>query len=205
MTSKLQSRSLLSFAPLATFTLLPVAILWVAYAHPRSQHASVITGACVLLVYIAFLLWKRRSELAAVVAVIPNVFGPLLTTLYVEHQVWVDPSAPSVPNLKDVLHSNGDLLIQMAFYFASLLGMALYLTQRIFAKKIEAKDIVSWLVFLAIVLSMITLNRDFFFKVWVVGTGFFPSVTPFFITRLLIALNAVALSTWPQNSNQTIR
>jgi hypothetical protein len=191
-----QMRGIVRWVPCIVFSLLPLVIVVLAYSFRTTEKAAAALGCVLATAFVGFLLLERRDQLPVIAAVIPNVLGPYLSEKYVEHHIW--PAVPTT-DLLSSLHSGGDTLIQIAFFFASVVALAVYLLGRISkaSRKDRIPDVLSYLTFAAIIFCMAVMSNDFFFKSYFPGSGFLPDVTLFFIARALIALNGVMLSTWP--------
>lgn len=189
---------LTAWIPLIAFAIFPTLIVVLIYIWPTLQRLGLIFGLCILVSFLIFVWRKRKDQLAAIATVVPNVIGPYFSQIYVSHQTWTPGTSSPVPDLSKVLHDGGDVLVQIAFFFASLVAMAVYLLSRM--TKGHQKDRVSTIFFLFIVFAMILTNKDFFFSTYFRSRGFLPDVTPFFVARFLIALNGIVLATWPGTS-----
>lgn len=108
-----------SFVPLYFFTGGATLAIIVVYCTPPPWPLVATTIGAVLLVLFGVFLFRYRSgDRVAIGSAGPALLGPILAQFYVKFRA---------PHLESVLHNGGDLLIQLAFFFASLFGAAAYM------------------------------------------------------------------------------
>jgi hypothetical protein len=91
------------------------AIYWLP--RPAPQIASVV-GFLLAVGFVVYLRYVRKGDTASLGATFPTFLGPILAVKYVEHR--------GSQQLKDALAAGGEQLIQIAFFFAGLIGAIVY-------------------------------------------------------------------------------
>ena len=116
-------RSKLLHVPWIIFVLIPLVLFFLIYFGPSNLSSfAVVSGLVVFVVFVVFLFLKRPNEKVALGAILPPTLGPLIAYAFVK-----GVESP----LLNVLHAGGDILVQLCFYFAGLLGLVLYVFSKI--------------------------------------------------------------------------
>lgn len=160
------------------------------------------------MVFAAFLIYLfgfKRSEGGSLGASIPTIFGPLVTNIFVKNRL---------PELWVVLDKQGgDRLIQIAFLFAGLIGLVVYLfsglrevtsdsTEPEFNRRRTSARMPMTLVLVAVIalFSILMVSPDFappkesVAKVLGIES---PVLTPLTACRIILALLSVTLASLP--------
>lgn len=108
-----------SFVPLFVFLGGGIATLLALYLTPPPGPQIAAAVAMILSVlFVVFIMQYRSGDRASLGATGPAIVGPILAHIYVQTRA---------PSLKPLLAGGGDQLIQIAFFFASLIGAVVYM------------------------------------------------------------------------------
>lgn len=166
-----------------------------------------VAGAVLFVLFLVYLGLFRREDRGSLGSSVPTILGPQAALWYVELK---DPALWKV-----VEEAGGDVLVQLAFFLAGLLGLIIYYYSSIREIKGEGEQrnrvqikvkIVSTVVIASLVAMAWAPN---FAPHNVVGQPKMPTgpllfgalespyPTPLTVCRLLLALSSVLLATWP--------
>lgn len=173
------------------------------YVFP-SPIAAIVIAALGVLLFAAFglyLLLLRRQESGSLGSSIPTLFGPLLAYAFVKFRS---------PTLWDLLENkHGDVLIQLAFFWAGVLGLIVYhmttirtLSSSGVSERHSMRANVSFLFIVGLLL--ITAFAPDFAPIGGAGGPTIlgleaPPLTPLTVARFVLTLWSVILATWPSS------
>jgi hypothetical protein len=190
-----------TFGPLILFAgggLAVFASMYVFPAPPGPLIAAII-GSILLSLFVVFLSLYRSGDRGAIGAAAPATIGPFLAHLYVKYRA---------PHLLTVLNSGGDLLIQLAFFFASLFGAAVYMFVMFGEDNVHhrTEKIRTCFVLFFIVFTVITIF-DITDQAGIAGppiTSWIdaPRLTCLTVSRTVLALLSVVVASWPKSCEE---
>ena len=189
------------FGPLWVFCGGGTAIFFSVYFIPQPcAWIPAVVGLLLLVLFVCFLIFCRSEDRVAIGTAGPATIGPLLAHLYVKYRA---------PALEPVLKGDGDMLIQLAFFFASLFGAAVYIfvvfgekPSRYSPHKNRTCFIIFGLVLLGISLIDLT-NSSALIQGPPLAFGIeAPPLTSLTLCRLGLALLSVILATWPKSAQE---
>lgn len=186
------------WSPAAFFAGGPLIVFGVFYAFPQVVVARTcaVAGFLLFLGLVLYLFFFKREQTVSLGSSVPTIFGPLLATFFARQRS---------PELWAVVENGGASLIQLAFYFAGLLGLGIYhftmlRTGPDHDTRVTAKRAASFIVFASLAAA------PAWFGVFApikppAGPSVFgietPGLTPLTVCRLILALWSVLLATWP--------
>lgn len=172
----------LAFACIYTFTTPPGPLI------------AALVGVVLLCLFVAFLAFCRTGHRGAIGTAAPAIIGPALASLYVTHRA---------PHLLPVLHGGGDLLIQLAFFFATLFGAAAYMFVMFGEKEVHHKTRKMQVVFvLFVVVILVLVFCDITSQAFRPGPPIAfgisaPDLSWLTVARVGLALLSIVLASWP--------
>lgn len=172
---------------LICFVIAPFLVVVSVYAWPGIAWLLVITAIADLVLLILYLKAYRPTNLALVVAIIPNTMGPLLASLYADKLL---------PNGEQLLQDGADVLVAIAFLFAGYLTLLLYLV---------ARKVFNWperfgIVLLVVIPFYMALGgTNFGTQALIDGPTLFsnvhaPAITALFLCRAIVAFIAALIA-----------
>src|SRR5215207_5912034 len=100
------------YAPMFLFVVTPAILVVLFYTlSPPGPLVAALFGAALLLLFVYYVLNIRQEDTASLGSAIPNFIGPLIAFLYID-----GIESP----LRETVHNGGEVLVQLAFAFASL-------------------------------------------------------------------------------------
>ncbi len=158
--------------------------------------------ALLLLAYAAYLYAFRSAHLAALGSIVPTVLGPVLAYQYL--QAWQSP-------LWVIVEGGGDVLVQLAFFFASLVGLVIYLLMK--SKEEDAADMLiarlGWAIVVIILLVLAMNGRAVTTADQGAGPEFLPGAQAprpswFLLCRALLVWYPIVRSTFPSKDRSHV-
>lgn len=194
------------WAPSILFVLAPASCIAAIYGGPETYLATAAAVIALLLFagFVTFLTLYRREDRGSLGSSVPTLFGPLCAQWYV--------SIKNDEPLLQLLHSGGDVLIQLAFFVAGLIGLVVYQYSAIWEikgdevqrKRASLKAVVLFTILFALLVVMMIpafspigeapLPRIFG---WIQP----PPATPLTMCRIALALVSVLIATWPRHQS----
>ena len=128
---------------------------------------------------LAYLYYFRRNDLPIILAVMPNATGPLLANWYAERYI---------ANAEQLLSSGGDTLVTLAFFWAAVVALFIYLLSK---PSTGALDKVGLGVIVLLLAVVVFFGADFSATALLDGPVIFgevraPPVTPLLVCRVAI-------------------
>jgi hypothetical protein len=187
------------FGPMLLFVAFPTLLFGLLRLFPWLFSLVLGLGILLAILFVGYTLKYRRENTPLVGASLPTVFGPVLAFTFI-----VRFDSP----LSQTLLKGGTDLVQLAFFFASLAGLAasIYakLSQHSGQGKETALNLLTFSVFLLLGFLLFFYNKNFApMHEFPNNSGILdlikpPDLSPLTVSRLILTLYALAVSTWPQ-------
>jgi hypothetical protein len=187
---------LVPFIPLFFFAVGGTSLFASMYLTPDpGPLIAAIAGVLLLCGFVVFLRLRRPRDRAAIGSVAPTIIGPLLAHLYVKFRA---------DELQNVLAAGGDLLIQLAFFFASLFGATAYMFVMVGEDSTTSHYKIKMWVYLGLLflllfgMNLFELTDRAGREGPVLAFGIeAPRLTNLTLSRVILALMSVIVATWP--------
>lgn len=188
------------YLPVIVFVIVPACLILLFYILPRPFPLILtIVGLIVFSLFTYYVTKFKQEDTAALGSAIPNLLGPFLAYLYIHG---------SESPLREIVDKGGDVLVQLAFTCASLIGLIVYLIiklERAPALSNERRKLEFGLILLVTVFFLIMGYGKEFAPIDAGGGpviyGWFsgPARTPLTAVRIILGLFSVSLAAWPRN------
>lgn len=162
---------------LSLFIAFPLVLLVVIYRWPAGSAGAAILGLFILVILILYLREYRKARLPLVLAIAPNGFGPLLANWYAESHL---------PQAQALLEAGADLLVALAFLWASIVALFLHLLTKPQRSRLDLSTIVFILAVIVLLPGDVFVYRSIASGPLLFAGVSAPNVTPLLAMRLLI-------------------